>query len=42
MIERELDAITLADLMFNPEQIAVKSANSLPHRIHCPEDAGTN
>lgn len=38
-IERELDAITLADLMFNPEQIAVKSEMLPPSRVHCPEDA---
>lgn len=42
IIERELDAITLADLMFNSEQISVKSATSLPPRIHCSEDAQPN
>ncbi len=41
-IERELDAITLADLMFNPEQIAVKTTESSLPSVHCPEDAQPN
>lgn len=38
IIERELDAITLADLMFNPEQITSNSLDSFLPRVHCPED----
>ena len=42
MIEHELDAITLADLMFNPEQIVEKSTKYLPFRTHRPEDTQQN
>jgi len=38
MIERELDAITLADLMINQEQIATKSTTPSAPRIPCPEE----
>lgn len=39
MIERELDAITLYDLMISPEQITLKSAVSAPQGAKNHEDS---